>query len=151
LLERSIERDTADAASPEKYIPRTGWHGFIFSVQCRRNSLTMLTASGTIIGANLRLADRCENLWNRGAQRNNKSGFKGVYYAWAPWGARIRVKGKSIDLGRFETREQASAAYRKAADLYHRQFTPTEREAVEWAEELRYLLENDTPNRLPQD
>jgi hypothetical protein len=78
--------------------------------------------------ANLRLVDDCENQWNAGATRKNKSGFRGVYYR-APWGATIKVRGKYINLGFFETKEEAAEAYRVATLRYYGEFAPTEQRA----------------------
>lgn len=66
---------------------------------------------------NLRDADKSKNRANGRAPSTNTSGFKGVYRykQWRNWEAQIRVKGKKIYLGRFDTRHQAYAAYCIAA------------------------------------
>jgi len=66
---------------------------------------------------NLRKCTGTQNLSNRGMQRNNKSGFKGVYWEKdrGKWGAMIQAKGKVICLGRFQTPEEAARAYDAAA------------------------------------
>lgn len=66
---------------------------------------------------NLRIADRSQNGANSKISKNNKSGFKGVYYHKAnnKWAAHIRsVNGRKF-LGLFATPEDAHAAYCKAA------------------------------------
>lgn len=65
---------------------------------------------------NLRLAEDYQNLRNRGAQSNNQSGYKGVCFElWTGrWRAQLRVKGKNINIGRFDTPEEAYEAYRSA-------------------------------------
>ncbi len=67
--------------------------------------------------ANLRPANRNENYRNRGAQSNNKAGYKGVYFnkTKKKWDAQISVGGKSMYIGRYETAEDAARAYDKRA------------------------------------
>lgn len=73
---------------------------------------------------NLRICSNSENLKNRGANKNNKSGFKGVsFYARDNnWEARIMVDGRYLFLGRFETPEKAHTAYQTACNEYHGEF-----------------------------
>ena len=70
---------------------------------------------------NLREATHAENMQNVGAQRNNKSGFKGVSYykRYSKWRARIRADGKLTHLGHYNTPELASQAYEAAAKTIH--------------------------------
>lgn len=73
--------------------------------------------------SNLRVAvSRSHNSANRRRQSNNTSGFKGVYKARARWRARIDVGGKRMNLGTFDTPEEAHAAYFNAASLYFGEF-----------------------------
>lgn len=76
---------------------------------------------------NLRLATRSQNLSNRGAQANSRSGVKGVFVeAWSGrWKASIQHQGRTFNLGRYDTREQAQEAYRRAAEHYHGEFART--------------------------
>lgn len=73
---------------------------------------------------NLRHATRTQNKTNTGKYRNNKSGFKGVY--WDPrankWRAQIRANGKKYCLGLFTEAEDAHAAYCAASDAHHGAF-----------------------------
>jgi HNH endonuclease/AP2 domain len=73
---------------------------------------------------NLRPATRSQNLFNRGTNRNNTSGYKGVSFdaARGSYDARIMVKRKQLCLGRFKTAEQAARAYRDAAIREHGEF-----------------------------
>lgn len=74
---------------------------------------------------NLRLATNGENQKNSGLQKNNTSGFKGVWQdkRWnTGWRAMIRNDGKRIYLGTFPTAELAHRAYCKAAAELHGDF-----------------------------
>jgi hypothetical protein len=66
---------------------------------------------------NLRLATSSQNCANRGRNRNNTSGFKGVsfYRRDRNWDVRIMADRKQIYLGRYGDVEQARQAYRRAA------------------------------------
>jgi len=69
---------------------------------------------------NLRKTDYSGNGLNRGAGLNNTSGIVGVHYAKRinKWQARIQVKGKRVNLGYFDCKEDAINARHKAeADL----------------------------------
>lgn len=65
---------------------------------------------------NLRPATHSQNKANRNAQVNSKSGIKGVSYSSErnKWCAYIMVNGKTTNLGRFDTIEEASEVRRKA-------------------------------------
>lgn len=71
---------------------------------------------------NLRLATHSQNNHNRTQYRNNKSGYKGVNKRGHRWYAAIKVNGKQIHLGTFDTPEQAYEAYKQAAIKYHGEF-----------------------------
>jgi len=74
--------------------------------------------------ANLRLATNSQNHINKGLQKNNTSGFKGVI--WEPslgkWRARIKINGKNKYLGVHRTREAAAAARRVAEQRHFGEF-----------------------------
>lgn len=73
---------------------------------------------------NIRLATRSQNASNSKRPKTNKSGFKGVYWdkTGSKWRAQIKVNGKKIHLGMFNTPESASEAYIKAAENYFGDF-----------------------------
>ena len=73
---------------------------------------------------NLRGATGSQNRANRGAQRNNTSGFKGVCWSnWAEkWVVNIQVKGKQKHVGYFEDKHSAARAYNRAALKHYGQF-----------------------------
>lgn len=74
--------------------------------------------------SNLREATHVENSRNSRKPSNNTSGFKGVRLdkRWNRWVAEIRTDGKRKSLGRFDTPDEAYAAYCAAAEEYHGQF-----------------------------
>ena len=70
--------------------------------------------------SNLRQATRSQNMFNRGKNKNNTSGFKGVAFCkdTGRWRAQMSIYGKSIKIGRFDTKEEAAKAYlAKAQEL----------------------------------
>jgi len=74
--------------------------------------------------ANLRIATPSQNQHNRGAQRDNKSGYKGVTLdkRRGKWMAQIALEGKRRSLGLHATPELAHAAYCRAAAELHGKF-----------------------------
>lgn len=73
---------------------------------------------------NLREANRAENNRNRGMSRNNTTGFKGVIFCRDrnKWQAKIYRNNKAVHLGRFNSPQEAYAAYCKASREYHGEF-----------------------------
>jgi hypothetical protein len=65
---------------------------------------------------NLRSATDIQNKYNRSKQKNNTSGFKGVWRHKDKWRACIGHAGKTIHLGCFDKPEDAAKAYAEAAD-----------------------------------
>jgi hypothetical protein len=76
---------------------------------------------------NLRVATPYQNQSNRGAQKNNTSGFKGVtlHRQMGKWQAQIGAGGVKKYLGIFETPEAAHDAYVKASAELHGEFGRT--------------------------
>ena len=75
--------------------------------------------------SNLRICTRGQNQRNRPANRNNKSGYKGVFACKRSgrWIAKIMCDRKAIHIGRFDTPEDAHAAYVQAAQSLHKEFS----------------------------
>lgn len=73
---------------------------------------------------NLREVTQSENGMNRTKPSNNTSGYKGVCFDRAnkKWKAQIGRRGLQRSLGYFSTKEEASVAYIKAANLLHGNF-----------------------------
>jgi hypothetical protein len=73
---------------------------------------------------NLRLCSHAENQRNKGKQKNNTSGFKGV--CWhkrsKKWYVQIMADKKLINVGLFTTLEEAVSAHKSAALKYHGEF-----------------------------
>ncbi len=67
---------------------------------------------------NLRPADKSKNGANRGAPKQNKSGWKGVSFCRATgrWRADITIRGKCKNLGRFDSPVAAHLTYIINAD-----------------------------------
>jgi len=76
---------------------------------------------------NLRICTNTENLRNRGKDRDNTSGYKGVVIKKGEkkFRAQIRVNQKTIHLGSFSTPEEAARAYDDAAREYFGEFAWT--------------------------
>lgn len=72
--------------------------------------------------ANLRAATKAQNGMNRGANKNNTSGFKGVYYQANGYIAEVHVDGKKHYLGRFHTAAEAGVAAANARRVLHGEF-----------------------------
>jgi len=75
---------------------------------------------------NLRICTNSENLCNRGKQKNNTTGYKGVYKTKNsfknPYYSRITHNKKDEFLGYFPTAEAAALRWNEAAIKYHGEF-----------------------------
>lgn len=73
---------------------------------------------------NIRLATPAQNSRNRGVQKNNRSGYKGVFWdkIRERWMAKIWTDGRQKNVGRFSSPEKAHAAYCAAATELHQDF-----------------------------
>ena len=74
--------------------------------------------------SNLRICTHAENQRNKGAYKNNTSGYKGVswYKRDKKWIAGIKHNNKGIYIGLFEDKEEAARAYDKKAKELHGEF-----------------------------
>lgn len=77
---------------------------------------------------NLRAATRGQNQYNHKRRIDNRSGFKGVRFQAdrRKYSARIKINGHTIQLGTFETIEEAKKAYAAAAHELHGEFARLE-------------------------
>ncbi len=73
---------------------------------------------------NLRETDALGNAQNARKRKDNKSGYKGVYWhsQSGTWRAKIQANGKMRTLGNHKTPELAYEAYKKAAKELHGEF-----------------------------
>jgi len=73
---------------------------------------------------NLRICTSAENQYNRGPQKNNTSGYKGV--SWnkqdKKWRAAVKHFGKQIYLGSYNNKEEAAKAYDAKIKELHGKF-----------------------------
>jgi hypothetical protein len=74
--------------------------------------------------SNLRVASHSQNMFNRSAQKNNKLGVKGVSWALKSkkFHAQIKIDGKQINLGYFDSLAEAESAYAVASKKLHGEF-----------------------------
>ena len=71
---------------------------------------------------NLREANDFQNAWNSKMKSNNIAGVKGVSKHRNRWRARILINNKKVNLGSYETIEQAASAYQAVAKQVHGEF-----------------------------
>lgn len=81
--------------------------------------------------ANLRTATTLQNQMNRAPNIRGTSKLKGAWFDGSStnlnkWRSAIRINGRLKYLGRFETAEQAAAAYQRAATEYFGEFARTD-------------------------
>jgi hypothetical protein len=74
----------------------------------------------------LRLATQSQQDMNRGKQKNNTSGFIGVYWhkQTEKWAASININKKRVFLGIFDTKLEAIKTRLKAEALHYGEFAP---------------------------
>jgi hypothetical protein len=71
---------------------------------------------------NLRLVTNSENQMNRSKQKNNKSGYKGVYLDRGRYRSLIQYHGNRIHIGYYDNKEDAARAYDNKAKELHGEF-----------------------------
>lgn len=73
---------------------------------------------------NLRFCTTGQNSMNKGKQKNNKSGYKGVYWHGQDkmWCVQITLKGKTYSGGVYKNVVDAAKKYNEMAKIYHKSF-----------------------------
>lgn len=78
---------------------------------------------------NLRLASSSQQKQNKSVQSNNRSGLKGAYFhacrTGLKWRSQIKVGGRVIFLGYFQSAQEAHEAYGRAAVEHFGEFART--------------------------
>lgn len=97
-------------------------HRFIMRVYTNNNLVIDHKNKNTLDNRkkNLKICTQQENLKNKKIQKNNSSGFCGVYFnkRCNKWQSYIRVSNKRIHLGCFDNREEAISARSQANKKY---------------------------------
>lgn len=75
---------------------------------------------------NLRCVTASQNQVNKSIQKNNTSGITGVSWDKSrnKWHVMITVNHNHINLGRFDSLEEAREVRRKAEKIYHKEYSP---------------------------
>jgi len=78
---------------------------------------------------NLRLCTHKQNSASRKKNKNNTTGYKGIFYCrpYKCWDARIGRDKRTIHLGRFDNKIEAARAYNEAAKKLHGEFAKLNR------------------------
>lgn len=81
---------------------------------------------------NLRICTQKDNTRNRKKHKSNTSGYKGVSYSkrLMKFVAGIKINGKRLHLGVFDSAMGAAKAYNKAAFIHFREFSRLNNEKV---------------------
>ena len=72
--------------------------------------------------SNLRTCTQSQNQMNSKIRESNTSGYRGVNKQGERWMARIRMNGKRLFLGLFDTPQEASKVYELAAKKHYGEF-----------------------------
>jgi len=65
---------------------------------------------------NLRVVNHSQNVRNQKKRKNCTSKYVGISHSKYSWKARITIDGKTLNLGSYDTEEEAVEAYKKKYD-----------------------------------
>jgi HNH endonuclease len=71
---------------------------------------------------NLRESTSQQNHWNVGVSKNNKSGYKNIYFQNNRWRVMMRIDKKMTQIGSYEDIELAQLVAIEARNKYHKEF-----------------------------
>lgn len=122
-----------DSHGKKYYVLRKNYQDYKNPITIHMHRLIMNTPKGMICDhingnsldnrkSNLRNCTHAENQRNRGKNKNNTSGYKGVSPLSSGWVSNINVKGKRIYLGYFVDIIKAAEAYDVASLKYFGEF-----------------------------
>lgn len=102
--------------------------------------------------SNLRICTHAQNMHNRRTNLGKKMRLKGVRFQHGGWHARIKIDGRVVDLGRYETSEAAALAYDAAARGLFGEFAkpnfPNAEPSEELLKDMRAIQEARAGGRL---
>lgn len=97
------------------------WHYGYFPVQV--DHINNIKTDNRI--ENLRPAKNGQNMQNKKIQKNNTSGFKGVYKHQNKWRVRLMIDGKSKSFGLYNDIDYAKFVANAMRHKYHKEFART--------------------------
>lgn len=98
-------------------------HRFIMDVSNKNIEIDHMNGDGLDCRKeNLRVATHGQNQGNKGPNKNNKLGVRGVIFTDNRYVAKICINGKTNTLGYFKTVQEAKNCYDKAAKIYFGEF-----------------------------
>lgn len=109
----------------EEWHGRIGFYRFVAHMGKRPDltyTLDRINNDGNYEPSNVRWSTKSEQVINRRKLKTNTSGYTGVWQNKGrnpnKWRATIGLNGKKINLGVFDSKDEAAEAYRAARKLY---------------------------------
>jgi hypothetical protein len=76
--------------------------------------------------SNLRIVTPSQSCMNQGLRKDNPHGYRGVTFRKEkksnPWRAWLTIEGRRVELGHYNTAEEAALAYNEAAKKYFQEY-----------------------------
>lgn len=100
----------------KRWLGKDGFSNFLEDMGNRPQGRTLdrINPDGDYEPGNCRWATWSVQMTNKGIRKDNKLGYIGVQKAGYKYRARLRVGGKSLHLGVFDTPEEACSVYKQA-------------------------------------